>query len=205
MATIDDAEKENLEKLVKSEKTLFTMEDQINFAWRNFEDQQQIIRAADLKAGYLVTFLLFFGASTIPLGEDVIPRLHWFIGWKGLVTALYLITYTGQMLAFVRSLYLISRVLTPRVTPYKTSPQKGTDLLYYEHVLHHKDNHQYYEALSQASSPKILRNITDQVFQLSHICKSKIDCLREFASSFKWTLFLWLTSTAIGLWITRWK
>ena len=63
MATIDDAEKENLEKLVRSEKTLFTMEDQINFAWRNFEDQQGIIRAADLKAGYLVTFLLFLAPA----------------------------------------------------------------------------------------------------------------------------------------------
>lgn len=205
MATIDDAEKENLEKLVKSEKTLFTMEDQINFAWRNFEDQQAIIRAADLKAGYLVTFLLFFGASTIPLGEDVIPRLHWFIGWKGFITVIYLVTYTGQMLAFVRSLYLISQVLTPRLTPQHSAVHKGSDLLYYEHVLHHKDSNHYYEALSQASSQRILRNITDQVFQLSHICKSKIDCLREFAGSFKWTLFLWLTSTAIGLWITRWK
>ena len=47
-------------------KSIATMEDQLNFAWRNFEDQQAIIRAADLKAGYLVTFLLFFGASTIP-------------------------------------------------------------------------------------------------------------------------------------------
>jgi len=205
LATIDDAEKENLEKLVKSEKTLFTMEDQINFAWRNFEDQQGIIRAADLKAGYLVTFLLFFGASTIPLGEDVIPRLHWLIGWKGIITAIYLVAYTGQMLAFVRSLYLISKVLTPRITLQHSAVHKGSDLLYYEHVLHHKDSHQYYEALSQASSQRILRNITDQVFQLSHICKSKIDCLREFAASFKWTLFLWLTSTAIGLWITRWK
>jgi hypothetical protein len=203
LATIDDAEKENLEKIVKSEKTLFTMEDQINFAWRNFEDQQGIIRAADLKAGYLVTFLLFFGASTIPLGEDVIPKLHWLIGWKGIITVIYLVTYTGQMLAFVRSLYLISQVLTPRVTPHKV--HKGSDLLYYEHVLHHQSSDQYYETLSQASSQRILRNITDQVFQLSHICKSKIDCLREFARSFKWTLFLWLTSTAIGLWITRWK
>jgi hypothetical protein len=203
LSTIDDAE--NLEKIVKSEKSLFTMEDQINFAWRNFEDQQGIIRAADLKAGYLVTFLLFFGASTIPLGEEVMPKLHWISGWKGFATAVYLLTYTGQMLAFVRSLYLISRVLTPRVAPHHSSPQKGSDLLYYEHVIQHKESSHYYEALSQASSQRILRNITDQVFQLSHICKSKIDCLREFATSFKWTVFFWLTSTAIGLWITRWK
>ena len=37
-----------------------TTEEQIEFAWHNFEDQQAIIRAADLKAGYLVPFLLVF-------------------------------------------------------------------------------------------------------------------------------------------------
>jgi hypothetical protein len=203
VSTIDDAE--NLEKMVKSEKALFTMEDQINFAWRNFEDQQGIIRAADLKAGYLVTFLLFFGASTIPLGEEVMPKLHWIGGIRGFATVLYLLTYTAQMLAFVRSLYLISHVLTPRVSVHHRSPHKGSDLLYYEHVIRHKDSNNYYQELSQASSQRILRNITDQVFELSHICKSKIDCLRAFAGSFKLTVFFWLTSTAIGLWITRWK
>lgn len=203
MSTIDDAQ--NLEKMVRSEKALFTMEDQINFAWRNFEDQQAIIRAADLKAGYLVTFLLFFGASTIPLGEEVMPKLHWIAGWKGFATAAYLLTYTVQMLAFVRSLYLISHVLTPRVSGHHQTPHKGSDLLYYEHVIRHKDSNEYYEALAQSSSQRILRNITDQVFQLAHICKAKIDCLREFASSFKLTVFFWLASTAIGLWITRWK
>ena len=60
------------------ENPSFTIQEQIDFAWHNFEDQQAIIRAADLKAGYLVTFLLFFGASTVPLGKDVIPKLEWF-------------------------------------------------------------------------------------------------------------------------------
>ncbi len=203
LATMDDTG--DLEKMVTPGKSLFTMEDQINFAWRNFEDQQGIIRAADLKAGYLVTFLLFFGASTIPLGEEVLPKLHLAGGIKGIATVLYLLTYTGQALAFVRSLYLISHVLTPRVAPHHHSPHKGSDLLYYEHVILHKESGQYYDAVSQASSQRILRNITDQVFALSHICKAKIDCLREFAGSFKWTVFFWLTSTAIGLWITRWK
>ena len=54
-----------------AEKTASTIDEQIEFAWHNFEDQQAIIRAADLKAGYLVPFLLFFGASTIPLGTEV--------------------------------------------------------------------------------------------------------------------------------------
>jgi len=59
-----------------AEKTSSTISEQIEFAWHNFEDQQAIIRAADLKAGYLVPFLLFFGASTIPLGTEVVPKMR---------------------------------------------------------------------------------------------------------------------------------
>jgi hypothetical protein len=75
-------------------KSIATMEDQLNFAWRNFEDQQAIIRAADLKAGYLVTFLLFFAASTIPLGEQVFPKIRWTVNVAGATCALYLISYS---------------------------------------------------------------------------------------------------------------
>src|ERR1700739_313045 len=60
-----------------AEKSTSTIDEQIEFAWHNFEDQQAIIRAADLKAGYLVPFLLFFGASTIPLGTEVVPKMRW--------------------------------------------------------------------------------------------------------------------------------
>ncbi len=42
-----------------AEKTSSTISEQIEFAWHNFEDQQAIIRAADLKAGYLVHFYCF--------------------------------------------------------------------------------------------------------------------------------------------------
>jgi hypothetical protein len=47
----------------------------------------------------------------------------------------------------------------------------------------------------------MLRNITDQVFELSKICKAKLDNLRGFAVSFKWTVVAWCVSTAIGFWI----
>jgi hypothetical protein len=203
LQTPDDAVE--LEKLVSRDKVLFTREDQINFAWRNFEDQQAIIRAADLKAGYLVTFLLFFGASTIPLGKEVLPALQWATRLEDWVSALYLISYGGFVLTFVWSLYLISHVLTPRVARHSHKQHTGTDLLYYEHVLHHENNDKYFEGVSNANSMRILRNITDQVFELSFICKAKMDALRSFSQSFKWTLAAWVISTGVGFWIKSWK
>ena len=182
-------------------KTLSTTEEQIEFAWHNFEDQQAIIRAADLKAGYLVPFLLFFGASTIPLDMDVVPKLRWGDVVGVLASGLYILTYLWLTVGFVWSLILISRALTPRIARHHQSPREGSELLYYEHVLRHKDSAAYYEAVSKAGPEQMLRNITDQVFELSVICKAKLDNFRGFAVSFKWTVLAWCVSTAIGLWI----
>jgi hypothetical protein len=178
-----------------------TTQERIEFAWHNFEDQQAIIRAADLKAGYLVPFLLFFGASTIPLGTEVVPRLR-FGDTHGVIAAgLYILTYVWLTVGFVWSLVLISRAMTPRIARHHQSPRAGSELLYYEHVLRHKDSAAYYEAISKAGPEQLLRNITDQVFELSLICKLKLENLRGFAVSFKWTVVAWCVSTAIGFWI----
>ncbi len=182
-------------------KALSTIEEQIAFAWHNFEDQQAIIRAADLKAGYLVPFLLFFGASTIPLGIEVVPKMQWSHGPAALASGLYVLTYVWLTVGFVWSLILISRALTPRIARHHQTPREGSELLYYEHVLRHKDSVQYYEAMSKAGPEQMLRNITDQVFELSLICKGKLDNLRGFAVSFLWTVVAWCVSTGIGFWI----
>lgn len=185
-----------------SGKTIFTTQEQIDFAWRNFEDQQAIIRAADLKAGYLVTFLLFFGASTIPLGKDVIPKLNWASAMDDAASAVYLLTYLGLVIAFVWSLVLISRALTPHVAKKPdAAPKEVSGLLYYEHVNRYKDGAHYFEAVSSANPELILRNVTEQVYALSKICKAKMDSLRAFAVSFKWTVVTWCVSTGIGFWI----
>ena len=123
-----------------AEKTSSTTSEQIEFAWHNFEDQQAIIRAADLKAGYLVPFLLFFGASTIPLGTEVVPKMRFGDASGAVAAGLYILAYMLLVAGFVWSLLLISRALTPRIARHHQSPQEGASLLYYEHVLRHKDN-----------------------------------------------------------------
>lgn len=183
------------------EKPTSVIEEQIEFAWHNFEDQQAIIRAADLKAGYLVPFLLFFGASTIPLGTEVVPKMHWSNTGGALAALLYIASYALLTVGFVWSLALISRAMTPRIAKHHKTPEKGSELLYYEHILRHKDSAEYFQAMSSAGPEQMLRNITDQVYELSQICKAKLDNLRGFAVSFKWTVVAWCVSTAIGFWI----
>lgn len=179
-------------------------EERLHFAWKNFEDQQAIIRAADLKAGYLVTFLLFFGASTIPLGREVLPKLRW-EGSGAFTSGLYATTYVLSVIGFVSSMYLISHVMTPRVAKQHKEPRPGADILYFGHVTRFESSEKYFEAVVKADPEQILRNVTDQIFELAQIAKVKMDSLRAFSKSFKLTLVAWFLSTAVGFWIMSWK
>jgi hypothetical protein len=50
----------------------------------------------------------------------------------------------------------------------------------------------------------MLRNVTDQVYELAMICKTKVDSLRAFSQAFKITLVAWFVSTGVGFWIMTW-
>ena len=180
------------------------MAGRVGFAWKTFEDQQAIIRAADLKAGYLVTFLLFFGASTIPLGKEVLPALRWARLGEDLASGVYAASYLAFALGFMWALYLISHVLTPRIARHHAKPKDGRELLYYEHVVRFASSTEYYEAMAKVNPEEMLRNVTDQVFELAMICKTKVDGLRAFSQAFKITLVAWFVSTAVGFWIVIW-
>ena len=180
------------------------MTERVGYAWRNFEDQQATIRAADLKAGYLVTFLLFFGASTIPLGKEVLPALRWVSAGEIAASGLYAASYVAFALGFVRALYLISHVLTPRIARHHARPADGRELLYYEHVVRYESSAAYFEAMAKVSPEEMLRNVTDQVYELAMICKAKVDSLRAFSQAFKVTLVAWFISTGVGFWIMTW-
>jgi Family of unknown function (DUF5706) len=190
----------------EAEALAHASEERLHFAWKNFEDQQAIIRAADLKAGYLVTFLLFFGASTIPLGREVFPKLRWdAAGVFGFVSGFYTASYVLSVVGFVWSMYLISHVMTPRARKQQAEPKPGADLLFFGHVTNFENSDKYFEAVAKAEPEQILRNVTDQIYDLAGIAKAKLDSLKAFSRSFKLTLAAWFVSTALGFWIMSWK
>jgi Family of unknown function (DUF5706) len=180
------------------------MRERVGFAWKNFDDQQAPIRAADLKAGYLVTFLLFFGASTIPLGKEVLPKLRWHYPGEIFASSLYTVTYLVFAVGFVWALYLISHVLTPRMARHHEKKSDGRELLYYEHVTRYPNSAAYYDAMAKVNKEEMLRNVTDQVYELAMICKAKVDSLRAFSKAFQVTLVAWFVSTGAGFWIMTW-
>ena len=95
--------------------------------------------------------------------------------------------------------------MTPRVSKHHKEPRPGADILYFGHVTRFETSDKYYEAVLKADPEQILRNVTDQIFELAQIAKVKMDNLRAFSKSFKLTLVAWFFSTAVGFWIMNWK
>jgi hypothetical protein len=95
--------------------------------------------------------------------------------------------------------------MTPRAKKQHTEPKPGANLLFFGHVTKFENSDHYFEAVAKAEPEQLLRNITDQIFELAQIAKAKLDSLKAFSKSFQLTLVAWFISTAVGFWIMNWK
>jgi len=192
---------------------------QIAFARHNFEDHQALIRAADAKAGAFITLLLFLAAILIPIGREAVPKLRWVLGEGDLTSGAYVATSLLFALAVVRSLALVVHVVRPRGVsrPAAGAPQVGGShagypklpaadkLLFYKHILQHRDSHSYFAAVSHASPEVILRNLTDQTFELARICDEKLAYLDAARVPLLLAVYGWALNIALAIWIAHWK
>ncbi len=127
----------------------------------------------------------------IPLGNEAVRKLNWVWGHGDLTSGAYVGTCILFALAVVRSLALVIHVVRPRGlgvpgTARPPDPRFSEDypklpaadkLLFYKHILQHGDPHSYFTSVSNASPDLLLRNLTDQTFELARICDEKTDLL----------------------------
>jgi hypothetical protein len=161
------------------------LDKQIQFARHNFDNLQALIRASDTKAGATVTIMVFLAASALQISKDAVEKLHLHTFPVLLISCVFVIAAMGLFISVLWSFMAVHRVLRPRGARF-TSAEKGRDLMWQDHVLLHQNNEEYFSAVSAASHELILRNLTDQVFELAHISKEKMDALRNIR------VFLWL-------------
>jgi hypothetical protein len=179
--------------------------DQISFARHNFDNLQSLIRFADAKAGFFASFLLFLAASTFPVGKDAIPKLRWIFCAGFVSSGIYLLSFATLSVAFIWSFVLLFGIVAPRRAKHYRSAQVGHELLYHEHVAAHRDNDEYHAAVLAASPELILRNLTDQIYELGHICRRKMDGLNGTRIPISIAFCAWILNGAFGLWIVGWK
>jgi hypothetical protein len=179
-----------------------SLELQIQFARHNFDNHQAIIRSSDTKAAVTVTIMVFLAASALQIGKDAVAKLHLQPCFVALVSVLFVLAAAGLVVSVIWSFVVVFGVLRPRGARY-TKLEKGRDLMWQDHVLLHENNEVYFSAVRSAAPELILRNLTDQVYELAHISKEKLDKLHKN----RWVSWLgfssWVVLIGAGLILER--
>jgi hypothetical protein len=178
------------------------LDKQIQFARHNFDNHQSLIRASDTKAGATVTIMVFLAASALQISKDAIGKLHVEPCSVFLASGLFVLAAIGLLVSVLWSFIAVHRVLRPRGARF-TAAQKGRDLMWQDHVLLHQNNEEYFSAVRASSPELILRNLTDQIFELAHISKEKMDALMNIRALLWLGFASWVALIASGLLLGR--
>lgn len=155
--------------------------DRTTFAIESFKNIQDLIRFVDQKASavLVVTGLIFTGyvkfLSELTLATSKSITL---IGVLVFITSLV----TAICLIMVISI-IIFKVLNPRNAKHYKS--KELSLFYYEHIFQ-MGKAKIYEKYKTIDEETILKNITDQQYEVSNILKEKTN---DLGKSLKWLFF----------------
>ncbi len=178
------------------------LDTQIQFVRHNFDNQQALIRFADAKAGALITILIFLGASATPVAKDAARQLGWSTPTQEVLTAVFVISSLAFLAAFLGMLVRVLRLIAPHRTQH-TEAVAGQTLMYYEHVLLHRDNGAYYDAVRAAEKQLILRNTSDQVYELATILRGKMEQLTKARMLVAIAFVAWVVVVAASFLLLR--
>jgi hypothetical protein len=175
----------------------------LQFARHNFDNHPALIRASDTKAGVMITVMVFLAASALQISKDAIGKLHFHPCRVAAITIVFVLAAIGLFASVLWSFTIVHRVIRPRGARFYSSPQAGRDLMWQGHVLLHKNSEEYFSAVAAAAPELILRNLTDQVYELAHISQEKMAALNNS----RWVLCVgfcsWVLFIAAGLVLVR--
>lgn len=178
------------------------LEAAIQFARHNFDNYQALIRSSDTKAGVMATIIVFLAASSLQISKEAVSKLHLHPCLIAASSIVLVLASVGLLVSVLWGFLTVYRVLRPRGARY-TTPTKGHDLMWQDHVILHESNEVYFSAIREASPDLLLRNLTDQVFELAHISQEKMAALTRN----RWAVWLgfwsWVFSIASGLMLVR--
>lgn len=180
-------------------------EKQIQFARHHFDNLQSLIRFVDTKAGVIITVVIFLGATLIPVAKDAIPALHASPCVAALASSFFLAGCTGFVIALAWILFHVQEVLKPRGAQHYRQIIPGHELMWQDHVITCQTNAGYFSAVRAASDDIILRNVTDQIFELAHISKQKMDAFHRARMALWGAFFAWVGAVIFGVMVLRWK
>ena len=122
--------------------------------------------------------MVFLAVSALQISKDSVAKLHLHPCSVAVSSALFIFAAVGLLVSVVWTFVIVLTVLRPRGARY-TIPEKGRNLMWQEHVLLHESNGVYFSAVQAAAPELVLHNITDQIYELSHISREKMRALMK--------------------------
>lgn len=181
------------------------LELQIQFARHNFENHQALIRFSDTKAAAMVTLYVFLAASALQVVKDAVYVVHLKPWGVAVTSVLFFGSSAGLLIGFWVCVLAVHSVLRPRGARYYRDPKPGTDLLWQEHVTAHQTNTAYLQAVQNAQPELLLKNLTDQIFELAHISKEKMAGLQSGRQACWFGFWCWILVIVSGVVLMRLK
>ncbi len=177
--------------------------DQIAFARHNFDNHQALLRFTDTKAGAFLTVAIFLAGSDMPVVKDAVHKLVWQPCSHLVASVVFVASGLGFMVAFLGVVATVHAVIKTRGARHYAAPTPGQDLLWQEHVLGHGSQAAYFAAVQGATPNLILRNLTDQVYELASISVEKMATLVWTRRAFWIAFFFWTINVVVGLFLMR--
>lgn len=178
---------------------------QIQFARHSFDNLQTLIRASDAKAAAFVTILIFLTASLLQVAKDAVAALHWHPYCLAAYSTVFLVASLMLLLAVLYGFVAVYHVLKARGARYYDATNGPVNLMWQDHILMYRSNATYYSALRNANEETLLRNITDQVFELAHISKEKMDALKSIRTTMLVAVWSWALAIGASLILLKYK
>jgi hypothetical protein len=170
------------------------LESAIRFTRHNFDNLQSMIRLADAKAAGILTVWILILGSSIQMGHQIFNKFivcQWTM-WNTILTLIMVLLF---VMLIVLAIIIFYKVIFPKKASHYKQSKTDRDLMYFEHILNHETQESYRQAIWNMNPSLELRNLCDQVYELSDIVNQKMTGLQ---SSCKWLLFSVITWVALA-------
>src|SRR6185437_10578200 len=179
--------------------------EKLGFVRHVFDNYQTLIRSVDTKAGALLGLALFFAASVFPVSKDAVSRITSITVKLEMTSAVFLLSSITFCFLFLALISALGHVVKPRGARFYKAVSETENLVWQDHILRHSDNESYFRAVSAVQTDAILRNLSDQIFELAHISKAKMDAVNTGFRILKYLALCWIANVISGLALIGWK
>ncbi len=146
--------------------------DKHTFALESYKSTQELIRFADQKAGAV----LVVAGLELSVFLSSIDKLTFNGNYTSAVSILTLILSISTALLLITTLYLsVFKVLRPRLANHYSG--NDASLFYFNHLASMTDKTGMFDQFNRVTDDVVLRNLTDQIFEVSKIMNAKTNGL----------------------------